>query len=142
MSNSRLFYHSQGIVCCGHLIGRPVALNLNSIAKFVNLFVSFLDIPKSCEQIRDFNIGKSDGQYVLEARKGCHLSVICQNMEDKHPKEFLGGPNQREWSAYPFAALIKISTHTKENIQSGACLENSGWSYSFALYLNLYEFIS
>ena len=83
-------------------------------------------MPKSCEEIRDFGVGRSDGQYVLEARKGCHLSVICQNMEDIHPKEFLGGPNKQQWEAYPFAALIKISAHDKENIQSGACLENSG----------------
>ena len=83
-------------------------------------------MPKSCEEIRNFGVGKSDGQYVLEARKGCHLSVICQNMEDAHPKEFLGGPNRQQWEAYPFAALIKISSHDKENIQSGACLENSG----------------
>jgi len=83
------------------------------------------DMPKSCEEIRNFGVGKSDGQYVLEARKGCHLSVICQNMEDAHPKEFLGGPNRQQWEAYPFAALIKISSHDKENIQSGACLENS-----------------
>ena len=47
-------------------------------------------------------------------------------MDDKQPKEFLGGPNRREWEAYPFAVLIKISAHDKENIQSGACLENSG----------------
>lgn len=83
-------------------------------------------MPKSCEEIRNFGVGKSDGQYVLEARQGCHLSVICQNMEDTHPKEFLGGPNRQQWEAYPYAALIKISPHDKENIQSRACLENSG----------------
>ncbi len=89
-----------------------------------NFFLS--DLPKSCEEIRDLDIGHTDGQYVLEARKGCHLSVICQNMEDQHPKEFLGGPNKGQWAAYPFAALIKISAQDKENVAQGACLESSG----------------
>eukprot|EP00794_Sanderia_malayensis_P006854 gene6855-7623_t len=83
------------------------------------------ELPKSCEEIRDFDMGHTDGEYVLEARTGCHLSVICQNMQDAHPKEYLGGPNKGQWAAYPFAVLIKISAQDKQNMAQQACLESS-----------------
>lgn len=67
-----------------------------------------------------------DGQYIVEARDGCHLSIICQDMEGPAPKEFLGGPSEDEWKYWHFAVLIKISDEDKRNIPQGACLENSG----------------
>ena len=67
-----------------------------------------------------------DGQYIVEARENCHLSLICQDMEGENPKEFLGGPNEEEWKYWHFAVLIKISQKDKENIAEGACLEKSG----------------
>lgn len=68
-----------------------------------------------------------DGQYILEARENCHLSIICQDMErGREPKEFLGGPSEDEWRYWHFAVLIKISPNDKENISEGACLEKTG----------------
>ena len=85
-------------------------------------------LPKSCQEIRDAGIGRLDGQYIIEARPGCHLSIICQDMEDKlkSPKEFLGGPSEDEWKYWHYAVLIKLSYQDKLNMPSGACLEKSG----------------
>ncbi|XP_066916820.1 uncharacterized protein [Clytia hemisphaerica] len=82
-------------------------------------------LPRSCAEIRDSGVGKMDGQYIVEARENCHLSLICQDMEGENPKEFLGGPNEEEWKYWHFAVLIKISQKDKENIADGACLEKS-----------------
>ena len=83
-------------------------------------------MPKSCEEIKNWGIGNTEGEYVIEAREECHISIICQNMDGKHPIEFLGGPNQKEWSYYHYAVMIRISSNDKKNIPAGACLENSG----------------
>lgn len=72
------------------------------------------------------DIGNKDGEYVIEARSGCHLNIICQNMNEQHAKEYLGGPQQKYWFYWPYAALVKISYHDKKNIPKGSCLENSG----------------
>lgn len=82
-------------------------------------------LPKSCSEIRSSGIGSMDGQYIVEARENCHLSIICQDMEGQNPKEFLGGPSEDEWRYWHFAVLIKISQQDKENIPEGACLEKS-----------------
>lgn len=67
-----------------------------------------------------------DGQYIIEARPKCHLSIICQGMERARPKEFLGGPSEDEWKYWHYAVLITISDQAKRNIPAGACLENTG----------------
>ena len=86
----------------------------------------YTGLPKSCKEIRDNGIGNKDGQYVIEARMGCHISTICQNMEESYPKEFLGGPSEDEWKYWHYAILIKLSPQDKHNIPTGACLEHSG----------------
>ena len=84
-------------------------------------------LPKSCQGIRDSGIGTLDGQYIIEAREGCHISVICINMNNgADTKEFLGGPSEAEWKYWHYAVLIKISESDKRNIPEGACLEFSG----------------
>lgn len=83
-------------------------------------------LPKSCQGIRDAGIGNIDGQYIIEARENCHISVICVNMDDEDTKEFLGGPSEEEWRYWHYAVLIKISDADKKNLPTGACLESSG----------------
>jgi len=83
-------------------------------------------LPKSCQGIRDAGIGNIDGQYIIEARESCHISVICVNMDDEDTKEFLGGPSEEEWRYWHYAVLIKISDTDKRNLPTGACLEASG----------------
>ncbi|XP_057314762.1 uncharacterized protein LOC130655955 [Hydractinia symbiolongicarpus] len=82
-------------------------------------------LPKSCQEIREAGIGNMDGQYIIEARPKCHLSIICQGMERARPKEFLGGPSEDEWKYWHYAVLITISDQAKRNIPAGACLENT-----------------
>ena len=67
-----------------------------------------------------------DGQYIIEVRKHCHLSIICQDMNDPSPREFLGGASEEEWKYWHYAILIRINENDKKNMPSGACLENSG----------------
>ena len=50
-------------------------------------------------------------------------------MDEDHPKEFLGGPSEDEWRYWHYAVLIRISSEDKQNIPSGACLENTGGEY-------------
>lgn len=85
-----------------------------------------LGIPHSCEEIRSYGIGNEDGEYVIKARDKCHLSIICQNMKESHPKEYLGGPAQKEWMYYHYAVLVKLSAQDKKAIDKRACLENTG----------------
>jgi len=100
---------------------------LSSQATLDDLITLPQGLPKSCQEIRDAGIGKLDGQYIIEARSGCHLSIICQDMEDKEkaPKEFLGGPSEAEWKYWHYAVLIKLSYQDKQNIPTGACLEKT-----------------
>ena len=67
-----------------------------------------------------------DGQYIVEARDDCHLTLICQNMDGDEPKEFLDGPTEDGWKYWHFAVLIKVTKKDKETIPDGACLEKSG----------------
>ncbi|XP_012563175.2 uncharacterized protein LOC100201986 isoform X1 [Hydra vulgaris] len=82
-------------------------------------------LPKSCKDIRSNGIGHMDGQYVIELRKHCHLSIICQDMNEPIPREFLGGASEEEWKYWHYAILIRINENDKRNMPSGACLENS-----------------
>jgi len=66
-----------------------------------------------------------DGQYIVEARDDCHLTLICQDMESGEPKEFLDGPTEDGWKYWHFAVLIKVTPKDRETISDGACLENS-----------------
>ena len=67
-----------------------------------------------------------DGEYVIQAKPGCHLNIICQNMDDPKPKEYLGGPQQRFWLYWHYAVLIKLSDYDKRHIGNQACLEQTG----------------
>jgi len=82
-------------------------------------------IPKSCAEIRSSGIGFEDGEYVIQARPNCHLNIICQNMDEPNPIEFLGGPQQRYWLYWHYAILIRLSAYDKQHVDKRACLENS-----------------
>lgn len=82
-------------------------------------------MPSSCSEIRSSGIGNQDGEYVLQARPGCHLNIICQNMDEPHPKEYLGGPQQKYWLYWHYAVLIRLSAADKQNIDNKACLEST-----------------
>lgn len=82
-------------------------------------------IPKSCAEIRSSGIGTQDGEYVIQARPNCHLNIICQNMDEPNPIEFLGGPQQRYWLYWHYAILIKLSAYDKQHVDKRACLENT-----------------
>jgi len=90
------------------------------------MFVSISGIPKSCAEIRSSGIGTQDGEYVIQARPNCHLNIICQNMDEPNPIEFLGGPQQRYWLYWHYAILIKLSAYDKQHVDKRACLENTG----------------
>ncbi|KAJ7379462.1 SPARC- modular calcium-binding protein 2 [Desmophyllum pertusum] len=82
-------------------------------------------IPKSCAEVRASGIGTQDGEYVIQARPNCHLSIICQNMDQPKPIEFLGGPEQKYWIFWHYAILIKLSAFDKQHVDKRACLENT-----------------
>ncbi|XP_078371715.1 uncharacterized protein LOC144655351 isoform X2 [Oculina patagonica] len=82
-------------------------------------------IPKSCAEIRASGIGSQDGEYVIQARPDCHLNIICQNMDEPNPIEFLGGPQQRYWLYWHYAILIRLSAYDKQHVDKRACLENT-----------------
>ena len=88
--------------------------------------IDFIGIPKSCAEIRSSGIGSQDGEYVIQARPNCHLNIICQNMDEPSPIEFLGGPQQRYWLYWHYAILIRLSAYDKQHVDKRACLENSG----------------
>lgn len=88
-------------------------------------------IPKSCAEIRSSGIGSQDGEYVIQARPNCHLNIICQNMDEPNPIEFLGGPQQRYWLYWHYAILIRLSAYDKQHVDQRACLENSGEGREF-----------
>ena len=90
------------------------------------IFISISGIPKSCAEIRSSGIGTQDGEYVIQARPNCHLNIICQNMDEPNPIEFLGGPQQRYWLYWHYAILIKLSAYDKQHVDKRACLENTG----------------
>lgn len=90
------------------------------------LTIDFIGIPKSCAEIRSSGIGSQDGEYVIQARPNCHLNIICQNMDEPSPIEFLGGPQQRYWLYWHYAILIRLSAYDKQHVDKRACLENSG----------------
>lgn len=86
----------------------------------------FSGIPKSCAEIRYSGIGTQDGEYVIQARPNCHLNIICQNMDEPNPIEFLGGPQQKYWLYWHYAILIRLSAYDKQHVDQRACLENTG----------------
>lgn len=88
-------------------------------------------IPKSCAEIRASGIGSQDGEYVIQARPDCHLNIICQNMDEPNPIEFLGGPEQRYWLYWHYAILIRLSAYDKEHVDKRACLENTADGRTF-----------
>lgn len=88
-------------------------------------------IPKSCAEIRSSGIGSQDGEYVIQARPNCHLNIICQNMDEPNPIEFLGGPQQRYWLYWHYAILIRLSAYDKQHVDRRACLENSAEGRQF-----------
>lgn len=88
-------------------------------------------IPKSCAEIRSSGIGSQDGEYVIQARPDCHLNIICQNMDEPSPIEFLGGPQQRYWLYWHYAILIRLSAYDKQHVDKRACLENSAEGREF-----------
>lgn len=90
------------------------------------LLFFFSGIPKSCAEIRASGIGSQDGEYVIQARPNCHLNIICENMDEPNPIEFLGGPQQRYWLYWHYAILIRLSAYDKQHVDKRACLENSG----------------
>ena len=92
----------------------------------LRMTIDFIGIPKSCAEIRSSGIGSQDGEYVIQARPNCHLNIICQNMDEPSPIEFLGGPQQRYWLYWHYAILIRLSAYDKQHVDKRACLENSG----------------
>lgn len=104
--------------------GQPL-MNNDKKNNTVEIITLPAGLPKSCQEIREAGIGNMDGQYIIEARPKCHLSIICQGMERARPKEFLGGPSEDEWKYWHYAVLITISDQAKRNIPAGACLENT-----------------
>ncbi|XP_067041556.1 uncharacterized protein [Acropora muricata] len=88
-------------------------------------------IPKSCAEIRASGIGSQDGEYVIQARPNCHLNIICENMDEPNPIEFLGGPQQRYWLYWHYAILIRLSAYDKQHVDKRACLENSAEGRDF-----------
>ncbi|XP_032230322.2 uncharacterized protein LOC116613937 [Nematostella vectensis] len=110
----------------------PVSVDSPQLASYQAAVVPLPSgIPRSCEEIRSSGIGTKDGEYVLLARPNCHLNVICQNMNDPHPKEYLGGPSQKQWMYWHYAVLVKLSAHDKQNIDDRACLENTAVGRQF-----------
>lgn len=101
-------------------------MKLFFIANFFLLTIHISGIPKSCAEIRASGIGSQDGEYVIQARPDCHLNIICQNMDEPNPIEFLGGPEQRYWLYWHYAILIRLSAYDKEHVDKRACLENTG----------------
>lgn len=101
-------------------------MKLFFIANFFLLTIHISGIPKSCAEIRASGIGSQDGEYVIQARPDCHLNIICQNMDEPNPIEFLGGPEQRYWLYWHYAILIRLSAYDKEHVDRRACLENTG----------------